>query len=152
MDTKELIRGLKNRDTDAYLYLTQTYGWKLYSHLSAKLEDPERTNQVFNEAMSGFYNALAGQESDDPVEAILYAYGDLLSTSKDTGAAATELPKAPLRKKRSNALGYWIAAGLLMVGILAALWVIAGLLMDMGYLPELDLGYSWFLEVISGWF
>ena len=44
------------------------------------------------------------------------------------------------------------AAIALFAGILAALWVIAGLLMDMGFLPYIDMGYSWFNMNIAPWF
>ena len=40
----------------------------------------------------------------------------------------------------------------LSAGILAALWVITGLLMDMGFLPDIDMGYSWFNMNIAPWF
>ena len=41
---------------------------------------------------------------------------------------------------------------LLSVGILAVLWTITGLMMDMGLIPEYDLGYSWFNINIAPWF
>ena len=56
--------------------------------------------------------------------------------------------------KEENRAGWWLglAVGGLSVAILAALWVIAGLLMDMGLLPELDLGYEWFSANVALWF
>ena len=48
------------------------------------------------------------------------------------------------KKKKSGSVGLTIGIVLLILGILAVLWIIAGLLMDMHVLPELDLGYSWF--------
>ncbi len=49
----------------------------------------------------------------------------------------------PLPKKRSRA-GRVFVLTLLGVLILCVLWVIAGLLMDIQVLPEIDLGYTWF--------
>lgn len=56
--------------------------------------------------------------------------------------------------KEENRAGWWLglAVGGLSVAILAALWVIAGLLMDMGLLPELDLGFEWFSANVAPWF
>lgn len=56
--------------------------------------------------------------------------------------------------KEENRAGWWLglAVGGLSVAILAALWVIAGLLMDMGLLPELDLDYEWFSANVAPWF
>ena len=36
-----------------------------------------------------------------------------------------------------------------MIIDLFLLWVLAGLLMGMGYLPPVDLGYTWFSHVLS---
>lgn len=47
--------------------------------------------------------------------------------------------------------GFWFAIGGLSLAILALLWLIAGLMMDLGIIPELDLGYSW-LRSVAPWF
>lgn len=41
---------------------------------------------------------------------------------------------------------------LLIIGIAAMLWVIAGLFMNYGFLPKIDLGYRWFSMNIAPWF
>lgn len=40
----------------------------------------------------------------------------------------------------------------LVMGILSMLWIMAGLAMDYGFLPKLDLGYEWFSMNIAPWF
>ncbi|MCI6951789.1 MAG: hypothetical protein MR740_06365 [Clostridium sp.] len=57
--------------------------------------------------------------------------------------------KKPSRRRGgSNA----VTIILLSAFILLLLWIIAGLLIDMGFLPELDLGHAWFNENIAAWF
>lgn len=155
MDTNELLTRIRDRDTDAFLDLTQTYGWKLYAYLNSKLKDPELTNQAFLETFSSFYNTLAAQEQADIVECLLYAYGDQVCHTLKRKEPVAEPPSASAAeapRQRPAGPAFWIVGILLSVGILAALWVILGLLMDMGILPELDLGYHWFCENIGNWF
>lgn len=45
----------------------------------------------------------------------------------------------PTRRKKHGFLTF-----LLVVFLLALLWVLAGVLMGLGYVPQLDLGYNWF--------
>ena len=55
----------------------------------------------------------------------------------------------PSKRKSADsrtALGWKI---LLVIIDLFLLWVLAGLLMGMGYLPPVDLGYTWFSHVLS---
>lgn len=158
MDSNELLKGIQQRDTDAYLYLTQAYGWKLYAHLSEKLKDTELTNRAFNDTLANFYDCLAGSKGEDAVEALLYAFAD--RTCQELGRETVPAPPAvqerksrPVKKRSVFAsIVFWITATLLIVGILAALWVIAALLMEMGFLPEVDLGYEWVRTKLAGWF
>lgn len=118
--------------------------------------------------------------SKDPVEALLYKraeeiQADMLRRSCErlfytaTNANAPELPRTQPEIKRADvqpsdipilakaekrpwSAGRLAAAIALSAGILAALWVIAGLLMDMGFLPYIDMGYSWFNMNIAPWF
>lgn len=170
MDSNELLKGIQQRDTDAYLYLTQTYGWKLYAHLSAKLKDAELTNRAFNDTLAEFYNCLAGAKGEDAVESLLYAFADRTCQEMirdPEGKTAGEMPvktipaqpapqepKTHARKKRGilASIAFWITALLLIVGILAALWIIVVLLMEMGFLPQVDLGYDWVRAKLAGWF
>lgn len=166
MENYDLLNRIRKRDVNAYLELTQTYGWKLYSHLRAKFDDRELTDAAFNETLTNFYNAIAGGTGDDAVESLLLAYADqtcqkLKQTSK-VPAQSADTPKPRLAQEpveadtkssgKSSGLGFGLGVGILVLGILAALWVIVGLLMDMNILPELDLGYSWFNTAIAPWF
>lgn len=173
METNELLDRIKDRDTDAYLQLTQAYGWKLYSHLRSQFEDRETADAAFNETLTNFYNSLAGGDGEDAVEALLYAYADQTCRKMNGGAqSAQEIPAKPpvepvstvtekptvvepeekKAPERSGSFGFTLGVTILVIGILAALWVIIGLMMDMGILPELDLGYSWFNANLAPWF
>lgn len=166
MEYYELLNRIRKRDVNAYLELTQTYGWKLYSHLRARFDDRELTEAAFNETLTNFYNTIAGGTGDDVVESLLLAYADqtcqkMKQTSmvplKSAYAAKPRLVQESAETNtkpsgKSNGLGFGLGVGILVFGILAALWVIVGLLMDMNILPELDLGYSWFNSAIAPWF
>lgn len=69
---------------------------------------------------------------------------DAPAPSQPPTASQDALPKRCLRTG--------VAAAFLSAGILCMLWVIAGLLMDMGLIPSFDLGYSWFNLHIAPWF
>ena len=62
-----------------------------------------------------------------------------------------EKQKAGKRSGWSSFL-YGLCVFLLVVGILAALWFLVGILVDMEILPDWDLGYSWFNENVIHWF
>ena len=47
---------------------------------------------------------------------------------------------------------YVLCIILLVIGIVAALWFLIGILADMQILPDWDLGYSWFNDHIINWF
>ena len=64
-------------------------------------------------------------------------------------APAPSAQKAPEKMKPPRrALNSTVAIVLLSLCVLAVLWLIAGILMSMGWLPALDLGYGWFNEAL----
>ena len=50
--------------------------------------------------------------------------------------------------KTSGGFGFWVALILLLLLNGICLWIIGGILMEMGILPEMDLGYHWLKELI----
>lgn len=66
--------------------------------------------------------------------------------------ASAPLPEAEPHPRRRCSPGTVAAIVFLSLGVAAALWVIAGLLMSFGLLPELDLGYAWFNANVIPWF
>lgn len=151
MDTNELLNRIKQRDPNAYLQLTKAYGWKLYSHLRTQFDDPKMADAAFTETLTNFYNTIAEGNGDDAVEMLLMAYGDM-TCQQMKNTQDSQKPASMAQPAKSGGFGFGLGVGILVLGILAALWVIVGLLMDMSILPNLDLGYSWFNANIAPWF
>lgn len=148
MNSTELLNRIKERDMDAYLQLTRAYGLKLYSHLREQCGDKETADMAFNQTLEHFYGALTADDSQDAVEAILCAFADHTCLQM----RQEKEPEEEKAEKGGGSLGFVLGICILSVGILAALWVILGLLMDMNLIPELDLGYSWFNTYVASWF
>lgn len=60
-----------------------------------------------------------------------------------SGQAKEEAPSAPKRKGRSRVMGSMMLGVNLLLSLLLA-WLLIGLLIRLGALPAMDLGYSWF--------
>lgn len=60
-------------------------------------------------------------------------------------------PEPSFEKPRSR-FGYGLGVFVLIVLCLVLLWIAAGICMNMGFLPKIDLGYSWFNEKIFTFF
>ena len=148
MDPNQLLNRLKNRDMEAYHHLTEKYGWKLYSYLKTRFQDKAKVDEALNETLHRFYSTIAG--SDDAIEALLISFAE--RTCQDMmGGNKRSVPE----KKSSGKIGrilFIIAISILIFCIFVALWIIVGLLMDLGIMPEVDLGYSWFSANIFPWF
>ncbi|MBO4938279.1 MAG: hypothetical protein J6C98_04670 [Oscillospiraceae bacterium] len=150
MDCAELLKRIKERDMDAYLYLTNVYGLKLYNYLNSRLGDQDLVEEAFQKTLASFYESLTAQESQDPIDAILCTYADQTCGK----IAGSDVGTKKKKKKHSAAanIGFAIGIVILSAGILAASWVIIGLLMDMNLIPSADLGYEWFNANIAPWF
>lgn len=150
MDPNQLLNRMKERDMVAYHDLTQHYGWKLYSYLQTRFQNKEQVDAALNETLHQFYNTVAG--SDDAIEALLISYADQTCRNMMQNQS---MPAAALPKKKSGKAGriiFAVSLCFLLLCIFGAIWVIIGLLMDLGIMPEVDLGYSWFSANIFPWF
>lgn len=157
----DLLDRMKRNDTEAFLEMTDRYGWTVYSAIRNKYSDHLVADKVYNETMNAFYHALADSDAEDPLEALLHGFADKISPDKllfgqvmsveENGIPEIQLCKDdfPLKKTRTTAQkskGFWhyLSVLLLLTIVAASLWVIAGFLMKMNYIPFFDLGYSWF--------
>ena len=61
-------------------------------------------------------------------------------------------PPAQLVERPRNSFAYGLGVFVLIILCLALLWIAAGICMNMGFLPKLDWGYSWFNEKIFTFF
>ena len=179
MESRELLCRIKAGDDEAFRTMVLTYGKPVYLRLLERSGN-KGDRGALGEARSDRYSATKMANSKDLVEALLYSraeeiQADMLRRSCErlfytaTNANAPELPRTQPEIKRADvqpsdipiqakaekrpwSAGRLAAAIALSAGILAALWVIAGLLMDMGFLPYIDMGYSWFNMNIAPWF
>ena len=180
MESRELLCRIKAGDDEAFRTMVLTYGKPVYLRLLERSGNKEVAKEALREAFIDLYITVKMANSKDPVEALLYSraeeiQADMLRRSCErlfytaTNANAPELPRTQPEIKRADvqpsdipiqakaekrpwSAGRLAAAIALFAGILAALWVIAGLLMDMGFLPYIDMGYSWFNVNIAPWF
>lgn len=173
METNDLFNRIKARDQDAFKQLTEDYGWKLYARIRKTTDNRDKADLIFKRTFSRFYNSMEEYDSDDPIEAMLCVYADVITKelapkpvnfpSRIPGAdpASTaaqpefsEEPEDKPKKAHSPAATFFYVVGVivLVLGIAAALWIMAGLLMDLNVLPEFDLGYEWFNANIAPWF
>lgn len=180
MRSGELLCRIKAGDDEAFRTMVLTYGKPVYMRLLERSGNKEVAKAALREALIDLYITVKMANSRDPVEAVLYKraeeiQADMLRRSCERlfYAAAKEAAPKPLAAqpeirreeplqtdipvqatpaKRHWGAGKTAAAIALSAGILAALWVIAGLLMDMGFLPYIDMGYGWFNMNIAPWF
>ena len=164
METNELFKRIREKDQEAYRELTEDYGWKLYGRIRKTTDDRDQADLIFRETFSRFYNSMEHYDCDDAIDAMLCVYAAMVTEelAQNQLPASDALPvqdkkgkKKKKAKKSHSGIGtffYVIGVILLLAGIAAALWVMAGLLMDLQILPEFDLGYEWFNANIAPWF
>lgn len=168
--TKALFKKIKGRDRSSFQLLTETYGWKLYSYIRRNTASRETADRIFSETFARFYDSMEDYGSEDPIETMLYLYADMVGnaslTEENTELSRWQiaqengfaLPEVKLPKGHGKAGSRWlnffygVCIVLLLLGILAAFWILAWMLMDMNILPMWDLGYSWFNTHIANWF
>ena len=179
--SRELFNRIRSRDKDSFQVLTENYGWKLYSYIRKKEDNREAADQLFSDTLARFHNNVEQYGCEDPIEAMLCLYADELMEKEARQMAPQEMycdslasvstPRQPMaapqvppmqqpkpKKKRSAGtflanFFYMLCILFLVIGILAALWFLMGILVDMNVLPShWDLGYSWFNENIANWF
>ncbi len=167
-DTKAIFKKIKSADRNSFEALSERYGWKLYSYIRRNSPDRETADRIFSESIGRFYAGIENYHGDDPVEAMLFFCADQASRGKKAGTVPQEnmgqwqigheagftLPPVDLSmiKRRKEPVWlrvfYGVCIVILVLGILAAAWIMIWMLMNMHILPEMDLGYSWFNQHI----
>lgn len=170
MSYGDLLERMMQRDTDAFLELTDRYGWMLYSEIRKKVPNRADADRIYDETMRQFYGSLQNAACEDPIEAMLCAFADQISEKQGISydlffriqaedavqppvvqvpvLEENEAKTAPKRKGR-----FWLRLGLflVLVGFAAVIWIGVGLMMEAGLLPYYDLGYSWFADIAAAW-
>ena len=149
MESRELLCRIKAGDDEAFRTMVLTYRKPVYLRLLERSGNKEVAKEALREALIDLYITVKMANSKDPVEALLYSRAEEI---KRADVQPSDIPIQVKAEKRPWSAGRLAAAIALSAGILAALWVIAGLLMDMGFLPDIDMGYSWFNMNIAPWF
>lgn len=136
-------------DPAKYLELSGQYGWKLYSRLSESIEDRKMLSETYEKGMERFCELAETCDDPDVLE-------KLLADAADYACEGLINPERPLNPSKTNprkgsSIGFWLAFTVLLLLNLACLWVILGIFMDMGILPEIDLGYRWAQNTVMPW-
>lgn len=170
MNYGDLLERMMQRDTDAFLELTDRYGWMLYSEIRRKVPNKAEADRIYDETMRQFYGSLQNSACEDPIEAMLCAFADKIAEKQGVACdpfaprlaedsmqpPVVQVPvlevkqekKAPKRKGR-----FWLRLGLFLVliGFAAVIWIGVALMMEAGMLPYYDLGYTWFARLADAW-
>ena len=160
MSYADLLDRIQGRDPDAFLEMTERYGWAVYTAIRQKHPDLAEADRIYDETMNSFYNSLSRSAAEDPVEALLCAFAEHVSpvnadSSGKFGNHREAPPQLQLRcqelpvqnvRKCSGMKHFWMGAlfFLVVIVLLTLLWLTAGVMMAMDYIPFYDFGYSWF--------
>lgn len=152
MDDKDVKRSGYDRDSAMYLELSDKYGWQLYSYLSEKTQNPKDLPAIYEKAMRSFYKKVCSGNSEKELETVLFETADQILRNTDsvvTDNSSGAISKTKKAEKEGGGFLFWLAFLLLLLLNVFCLWAIVGLLMNMGFLPVTDLGYSWFHENVA---
>lgn len=165
----DLLERMMQKDTDAFLELTDRYGWTLYSEIRKKYPNRETADRIYDETMQQFYRSLQNPDCEDPMEALLCAFAEKVGAANGITAdhanadlqdalqppairfQPTKADKRVTARKRKHSFWFKLAMVLVVVGFSAVIWIGMGLLMEAGMLPYYDLGYSWFASIAADW-
>ncbi len=166
----DLLERMMQRDTDAFLEMTERYGWALYSEIRKKTPNKAEADRIYDETMQQFYRSLQNPACEDPMEALLCAFADKLSDKRGVSAdflsasyteddlqpppvqvLTANVIEKPKPRKRKGRFWFRMAMFLLLICFAAVIWMGIGLLMVLEYLPFYDLGYSWFFDLVTNW-
>lgn len=160
MDYMDLLDRIRSKDADAFLDLTERYGWAVYSAIREKYPDHGAADQIYNETMNLFYHTIADSSPEDPLEALLcllavqisekeahhgHSYSDI-QTGFTPPAISLDNKETRSNFKQQKKKKFWIQLVMFLVlSVMAAvIWCGIGVMMSMEYIPYCDLGYSWF--------
>ena len=170
MEPQKLIKKIDDRD--AVSILIGRYGSKIYARLYDRLHDKQLADEAFRKTVFSFLETVKRLESDDLTEALFSCIAEnvcrevqesadlvqerlrpqenpapVISEAASESVEAVEETEAVEDAEAPPASGYgWEIAVLLflIVLVIILLWGVAGLGMQSGMIPRIDLGYTWF--------
>lgn len=159
MSYSDLLERIQRNESNAFLDLTDRYGWAVYSAIREKYPDKDTAAKIYNETMNSFYHSLSEAQAEDPLEAILIASAAKISPDVlclDSSFIETEdgIPQIQLHRKevilqnvksrkKKKGFGFYFCMFVILIFCIGTIWCAAGLLMKMNLIPYYDLGYSW---------
>ena len=168
MSYSDLLLRMKMHDADAFLDMTNSYGWSLYSYIRKKYPDKRQADKVYQETMQRFWFCLQSDEFEDPMEALLCAFSDQISVDVEREAAVHETQTTNLEenppavriassiqkkndapKQHSNLLGSILLSFMMLLIFIFCVWIILGFLMEYGVISYMDLGYTWLCNLLE---
>lgn len=168
MSYSNLLERIRERDTEAFLELTDRYGWALYNSIRKKHPDKADADKVYHETMQQLWTALQNREYEDPMEAILCTWADQIAVKRSPRKELAEIfapdpdekppllhirhqeePEEVFQAKRSRPFVRFLGVLLLTVLVAFCAWLVVGCLMQYGIISYVDLGYSWFCRMLQ---
>ena len=170
MEPQKLIKKIDDRD--AVSILIGRYGNKIYARLYDRLHDKQLADEAFRKTVFSFLETVKRLESDDLTEALFSCIAEnvcrevqesadlvqergcpqetpapAISEAASESVEAVEDTEAVEDAEDAPSVGHrWEIAVLLflIVLVIILLWGVAGLGMQSGVIPRIDLGYTWF--------
>lgn len=170
MEPQKLIKKIDDRD--AVSILIGRYGNKIYARLYDRLHDKQLADEAFRKTVFSFLETVKRLESDDLTEALFACIAEnvcrdiqesadlvqervcpqetpapVISEAASESVEAVEDTEAVEDAEDAPSVGHrWEIAVLLflIVLVIILLWGVAGLGMQSGVIPRIDLGYTWF--------
>ena len=167
MSYSDLLDRMMERDTDAFMEMTDRYGWSLYNAIRKKFPDKAQADRIYNDTMQQFYDCLRRSDYEDPMEALLCTFAEFISGKKGfvsqiLSEDALEMPPAvqvdrlmetsfEFPEKKKIRFGTVLSAIILVPVLAVSVWIIVGFLMHLELIPFYDFGYSWFCALAENW-
>ncbi len=126
--------------TTEYLRTSDRYGWKLYSYLRSRTADPKLVEKLYRECLLEFCKCGKAEDED-----LLLRIAQRVCVSQ---IPVTQDRCLQLEPERKGGFGFYVCLTLLIMLIALCLWVILGLLMELGIIPHFNLGHGWILDWI----
>ena len=139
MNTGLLLERIQTGDPKAFTDLSDAYGWDVYSGLASRIRDRDAVNLAYTEIMMSLYTQLREGELQEDIDSFL---------QRAVKQYCDPFPDVPPAEEKPAGAGFWIALVLLLALNAVCLWLIVGILMEMGILPTFDLGYSWLKSIL----
>ena len=130
-----------NGSSRDFLRISEQYGWKLHSYLRERTSDPRLQQELYSQIIRAY---CAGNQRFRNEEQALLAVAEQICVRRKLIPIHQIAPKG--KTERGGGFAFWLALILLLLLIALCLWVMTGLMMEMGLIPFLNLGHRWVMD------